>query len=429
MKIEMKTWNTHLFVVLLIVLMFVSCSNDENQQEVKLAFTVETTVASTVNYYAGQTLQIGIADNVEPLASEIIEQDGSVVFQLDRILCEGESLWFCVPGIVKFFHVLTSSEAGEQRLVLPDKDKGSTLLTEGSDTQIGGKYYKNDWIVALYMGINKEGASDGVPIYWATGNLIATKTNAANSDSTEVSFHVATFEESCEEANSSTINYVGIDERLVDNSSDAYVALDPGEQWDLFSFGDASGVMLYFRNLNEFVVQAHQMDGSNVLYDISGNENCDIATAQLGGLWRVPTCGYSGYNVQNEYAAFEDDSEEYLNLQPDATEWFDEDGEKLGYKYEYEIEIDGKVVTINTLYWPSTGYRHSATFVSGRGLSGWYWSATADPTCTSPYVPNGTYEGEVTEKTTAFNYGFLQNELKWFPHPRTSAQAIRPICE
>ena len=171
------------------------------------------------------------------------------------------------------------------------------------------------------------------------------------------------------------------------------------------------------------------MDGSNVLYDISGNENCDIATAQLGGLWRVPTCGYSGYNVQNEYAAFEDDSEEYLNLQPDATEWFDEDGEKLGYKYEYEIEIDGKVVTINTLYWPSTGYRHSATFVSGRGLSGWYWSATADPTCTSPYVPNGTYEGEVTEKTTAFNYGFLQNELKWFPHPRTSAQAIRPICE
>lgn len=62
-------------------------------------------------------------------------------------------------------------------------------------------------------------------------------------------------------------------------------------------------------------------------------------------------------------------------------------------------------------------------------MSGWYWSGAADPTCTTPYVPNGTYEGEVTERTTAFNYGFLQGKLQWFPHPRTSIQAIRPVTE
>ena len=378
---------------------FSACSSEE---ETPVAEDATFTVDTTVSYYEGLTLQLGFPDSTEPLASAVVDENGQAVFEVD----------------------LAS-------YALPDKDEGSTLQTVGADVQVGGKYYKNDWMVALYMGVNKDGNPNGVPIYWATGNLIATKINAANSGSTEAVFHIATFEESCEEANANSTAYLGADERLLEESSDAYAAIDAGAQWDLFSFGDASGVMMYFHELDEFVEKSLQADGSTVLYDLSGNPDCDIATAQLGGSWRTPTGGYSGYNVQNEFAAFEDNSEEYLALQPDASEWYVEGIDtKLGFKYEYQIEVDGPhAIPQNTLYFPGTGYRHGATFAAGRGMTGWYWTATADPTCQTPYVPNGTYEGVVNEKTTAFNYGFLKGELKWFPHPRTSGQAIRPVCE
>lgn len=411
-----------------LVACFSACSSEEETPVVEDAtFTVDT----TVSYYEGLTLQLGFPDSTEPLASAVVDENGQAVFEVDMTSYAGQSVWFCVPKVAKFFHALTPEECANGMLALPDKDKGSTLQTEGADVQVGGKYYKNDWMVALYMGVNKDGNPNGVPIYWATGNLIATKINAANSGSTEAVFHIATFEESCEEANVNSTAYLGADERLLEESSDAYDAVDAGAQWDLFSFGDASGVMMYFHELDEFVEKSLQADGSTVLYDLSGNPDCDIATAQLGASWRTPTGGYSGYNVQNEFAAFEDNSEEYLTLQPDASEWYVEGIDtKLGFKYEYQIEVDGPhAIPQNTLYFPGTGYRHGATFAAGRGMTGWYWSATADPTCQTPYVPNGTYEGVVNEKTTAFNYGFLKGELKWFPHPRTSGQAIRPVCE
>ncbi|MGM9689155.1 MAG: hypothetical protein ACI3YD_08900, partial [Alloprevotella sp.] len=75
------------------------------------------------------------------------------------------------------------------------------------------------------------------------------------------------------------------------------------------------------------------------------------------------------------------------------------------------------------------GYRHAASYAGGRGKSLWYWSATADPTATPPYVPEGSYAGTVDETTTAFNYGAFAGKPRWYPHPRTSGQAIRPVTE
>ena len=294
-----------------LVACFSACSSEE---ETPVAEDATFTVDTTVSYYEGLTLQIGFPDSTEPLASAVVDENGLAVFAVDMTSYAGQSVWFCVPKVAKFFHALTPEECANGMLALPDKDKGSTLQTEGADVQVGGKYYKNDWMVALYMGVNKDGNPDGVPIYWATGNLIATKINAANSGSTEAVFHIATFEESCEEANANSTAYLGADERLLEESSDAYDAIDAGAQWDLFSFGDASGVMMYFHELDEFVEKSLQADGSTVLYDLSGNPDCDIATAQLGGSWRTPTGGYSGYNVQNEFAAFEDNSDIRLDV-------------------------------------------------------------------------------------------------------------------
>ena len=72
-------------------------------------------------------------------------------------------------------------------LVLPDKDGGSILPTSSPITRVDAPQssigiYKNEWIVALYMGINKDSSieSSTTSIYWATGNLIATKQQGRN---------------------------------------------------------------------------------------------------------------------------------------------------------------------------------------------------------------------------------------------------------
>ena len=402
-----------------------ACSNNDSNEENNIHFIVEVNVPDSSNDYRGLTLQFGTSDNATVLAESTIDKEGQATLNIDINKYAGQTVWFCIPSIVKYFHPLTPAEVKAQTLTLPDKDKGSTLQTVEGSPQAGGKYNVNDWIVALYMGVNKNGISD-TPIYWATGNLIATKTNAANSNSTEVSFHIATFEESRKEGDANTIDLVGSDTRLFSETNDGYTALNAGEQWDLYSYGDASGIMIYLqtKNLAQFVKAAKQEQGASYIFNVSGNKECDIATAHLGTLWRTAT---GGKDAHNEFAGFEDNSEGYANLQPDGVAWF-ENEVKLGYKYDYVIKSNGKVLTTNTLYLPATGYRHGPN-AGGRGKAGFYWSATADPTCTPPYVPNGQYQGEVKEYTTAFNYGFLNGEILWFPHPRTSGQAIRPVCE
>lgn len=401
-----------------------SCSDNDNNEESRAFFVVKANTPDSSNDYSGLTIQFGTSDNAAVLAESTIDKVGQATLNIDINQYASQTVWFCIPGVVKYFHPLTTAEIEAQALTLPDKDKGSTLQTTEGSPQAGGKYIANDWIVALYMGVNKDGKSDTAPLYWATGNVIATKTNVANSDYSEVAFHIATFEESCNEVEADGSHFIYNDTRLINESTDGYVAIDAGEQWNLFGFGDKSGVVLYFQNVKKYVEETKQTQGDSYIYDVSGKADYDIATAHIGALWRTPTGGNGAYN---EFAALEDNSEEYLNLQPDGTNWY-EDGVFRGLKYEYEIKEKGKTLTTNTLYMPAAGYGHNS-FVGGRGTTGFYWSATADPTCTPPYVPNGTYPGEVKKYTTAFNYGFMNGEAKWYPHPRVSGQSVRPVCE
>lgn len=141
-------------------------------------------------------------------------------------------IWICIPKVAKFFHTLGSGGLGDE-LILPDKDAGSTLLDE---PKVGGKGYLNDWIVALYMGVNKNGDPAGKPLYWATGNLIATKLNGAG-EATKTSFHIATNAETLLETN--TVPYF-LPSGITVNATDGYRACDVGTQWNLFVWSSAS---------------------------------------------------------------------------------------------------------------------------------------------------------------------------------------------
>ena len=395
-----------------------ACSSSDNAvdnpQPSAALFTVQTTATSGNCYYEGLTIQLGFPDSDVPVAEAIIKNDGKATFRADLASFVGRQIWLCVPYVVKAYHTLTASEAAARYVTMPDKDAGSTLSTDG---------YTNDWAIALYMGINRDGQTS-VPIYWATGNLIATKTNDANGE-TQVLFHIATAQESIAEGTANSTSFVGMDDRLVGQVADSYAALPAGSQWDLYSFGDATGLRLY-SDVDLYVTDSKQKQGETIVYDISGNPLYDIARAQLGGSWRTPT---GGCNATNEFAALEDDAEEYAQLEPNGMPW-EVEGKTIGRQYQYKVKIDGRDITTNTLCLPSAGYRHGAVFAGGRGGSCWYWSATADPTAMTPYVPNGgTYTAPVNKWTTAFNYGYLSGETRWYPHPRMSGQCIRPVTE
>ncbi len=400
--------------LLLLASVVLSACSDDKEKEIAKSFTVYTLAEGVDDNYEGLPLQVGLEGDTQPFALGTIDSKGEAHLSIDMLQYAEKNLWFCIPKVAKFFHRLSAAEALARQITLPDKEAGSTLDATG----LG-----NDWIVALYMGVDKDGVAGQEPIYWATGNLIAVKTNGAGDGATQAAFHIASAEESRLEAQQSS-PFVGQDSRLVADVTDAYAALPQGSRWDLYGFGDASGLMLY-NNLNAYVAATGQKDGDIIAYDVSGAARFDIARAQLGSTWRVPT---GGFGPHNEFAAFEDSSEEYATLLPNASVW-EENGASYGLEYVYTVEANGRRVTTNTLRLPATGYRHAASFAGGRGKSLWYWSATADPTATPPYVPQGTYEGTVDETTTAFNYGAFAAKPRWYPHPRTSGQAIRPVTE
>jgi hypothetical protein len=62
----------------------------------------------------------------------------------------------------------------------------------------------------------------------------------------------------------------------------------------------------------------------------------------------------------------------------------------------------------------------------GAGVVATYWTATADPTMTEVFnQPDMQRE----EYTVAFNFGYIQQLLTWFAHPRTSGMCVRPVTE
>lgn len=166
--------------------------------EPRPTITVKTTVAKDAGYdYDGLPIIIGSLDssgNSAELARAIINNsEATFDASIFTTLPANSDLWFCIPKVVKFIY--TPGRQGlDSKLVLPDKDAGSTLHPT---PQAGGNSYVNEWIVALYMGVNEGGstAPDAAPIYWATGNLIATKVNGLG-EASEVRFHIAGDDES-----------------------------------------------------------------------------------------------------------------------------------------------------------------------------------------------------------------------------------------
>lgn len=317
--------------------------------------TVTTTVAASASYdYNGLTMQIGSWDVSNPakqttLGSAVIS-DGKAVIPVDLSAYRDKAVWVCIPGVVKFFHTLTADEASGKALTLPDKDGGSTL--KASPTA-GSSKYENDWIVALYIGINRNGAAtadigDGaIPIYWATGGLIATKTNDANSGTTIPAFHIATAEETKQEG------IRGADAKLYNDSApatedatDGYSACALGSQWNLFGWGDPTGLKTS-KESRDYATSV------TVGTSISGTEH-DIARVGLGGSWRLPMSG-DKYNGK-EFTALADGKDD--NLPPDGENWT-EGPTYLGRTYSHTIENAGHAnnTITNTLSFPARGYR------------------------------------------------------------------------
>ena len=391
----------------------VACTDNDSDKD---SFTVSTTCTGT-NYYSGLTMQIGMAGSTDVVSEAVIGKNGKCVFKVDMATLTGKEVWFCVPKMVKFFHTVSATEAAAKAVALPDKDGGCTLDASG---------LKNEWIVALYMGINKGGSADGAPLYWATGNLMAVKTSEAGEPS-KVAYHLADAKETEEEGTVGN-SMVGLDERLKTNVPDGYKDMPAGVKWDQFAFGDPTGLMLYDNKMTAaFCIDAGQMkaDSTDIVFDICGDARFDAASAQLGGLWRLPTCGKTG---SNEFAAFEDDCEEYAAILPDGVP-YGTVAVSFGMDYSYTVTKDGQTVTVNTLRLPATGFRHANDMYEGTAKYCLYWSGIADPKGTAPFVPGKTLNMTMPAFFTAFNYGFLDERKTWFPHPRSSTQSIRPVTE
>ncbi|WP_052356257.1 hypothetical protein [Bacteroides timonensis] len=353
------------------------------------SFVVSTGLASTATYtYNGLQMQIGTwksdASAEQATLSTVTIAGGKAYFPPTTLqsLKDGDKIWVCIPRVVKFFHTLTQAEVDAKALTLPDKDGGSTL--KASPTA-NGKAYENDWIVALYMGINKYNGTTPTetPLYWATGNLIATKTNAAKVDEnadyrTTTAFHIATSAETETETIETFYSpYVPNDFNDISSSgSDGYADRPLGAQWDWFGWGDATGL----KTTNQDDDYALSISGGS----ISGTAN-DIVRAQLGGSWHMP-----GKELEN--------MADKLNV---SGVWYGN-----GFKYEY---ADDNGIA-NTLLFPAAGSR-TGIGGSNRGGNGYYWS------------------GLFSSLDAAYYLYFHDSRASWTDSGRYYGYSVRPVSE
>lgn len=292
-----------------------------NIQGLLKEFTVKATIVDDSYSYDGLEMQIGIWDEEIPSTQETLSTatvaDCKASFFIDpERLNSGSKFWVCIPKVVKFFHTLTEDEWTTGIITLPDKEGGSTLK---DNPNANGTPYENDWIVALYMGANKDASreEDAIPIYWATGNLIATMIN----DNNDVAFHIATIAET--EAETVAGNY---GRELT--------------QWDKYYWGDPTGAAT-----DGSVDYAPEITTG---MSFSGNPEHDVASAQLGGSWRLPT-GRSHASEDNEFGGFVYNS----MLVNGITVTYNN-----GCVYTYLVETGG---ISNTLTFPASGSISSNT--------------------------------------------------------------------
>lgn len=339
-----------------------------NTLEWKGAFVVNTTIAPSAGYhYNSLEMELGSWESENsPTQKKIATATivgGKAFFSPSDFssLSANTRIWICIPKVVKFFHRLTAAELNSKTLTLPDKDTGSTLK-ETPTIGAENKRYVNDWIVALYMGINKyNGITEtDIPLYWATGNLIATKTNIANSGSTTTVFHVATADESIAEGKINTVYYTtpATADRytiagMVINAIDGYSGCTAGSQWDMFGWGDATGLKTS-KTDNDYPIKVTNICGTDQ----------DICRSALGGSWRLPSGGIVNDVNGGELYAMKDIS----------SSWYDDNGSGIICTYTDKINSINVTFT-NTLLFPATGSRLGIE-VGGRGnaTAGDYWS-------------------------------------------------------
>lgn len=367
-------------------------------------FTVDTKIDTYgVSYdYNGLEMQFGTNEKTTATSTATIT-NGQATFSDDLSKYVGQTIWVCIPKVVKFFHEVTQDEADKGTLELPDKDKGSTLLKDDK-YKAGENYYKNNWIVALYIGINKDGSEDAnaTPIYWATGNLIAIKTNEANSSTTQAKFHISTTEEY---QNNTAIT---LPEGIKESDTDGYTDCAIGSQWDRFGWGDATGLMTTtdYTKYAPGITDDNATISNPVWKSISGDSKYDIARKQLAGSWRLPGGGNNSNGGQGELRKLIDDETNFNTSKG---------------TYTYTYAENGKSIP-NSLYFPITGDRNG---IPPSNLdAGCYWSGVAQ-------IPENKTDG--TQKWRA--RGFFRRISGQFQngetggYTRKSGRAIRPVTE
>lgn len=345
--------------------------------------------------YNGLEMQFGTDESTTATSTTTITND-QATFSDDLSKYVGQTIWVCIPKVVKFFHEVTQDEADKGTLELPNKDKGSTLLKDDK-YKAGENYYKNNWIVALYIGINKDGSEDAnaTPIYWATGNLIATKTNDTGSN-TNAFFHISTTEEY---QNNTAIT---LPEGIKVNDTDGYTDCAIGSQWDRFGWGDDTGLMTTIDN-TKYASDITDNDAgttTNPVWKTISTTKYDIARQNLGGSWRLPAGGSNDNNGKGELRKLIENAN------------FD----KTNGTYTY---TEGDIQ--NTLHFPATGDRNGIE--PKNETAGCYWSGVAK-------IPENQTDGTQKWRARGFylkDNGNLGNGENGFT--RKSGRAIRPVTE
>ena len=320
-------------------------------------FTVDTATSIQGGSYSyqGRTLQMGITEGSTPVVlaeSAPMGEDGIVHFGNNYLagMAAGDEVWFCIPGVVKFFHKLTEEDMTAESIALPDKDEGSTLTADGT---------ANDWIVALYMGVNKDGLSfdygsvppvgthaTDVPVYWASGNLIAV-------GGAQAAFRIADYEETVEEAK---------------NTGTVFISSTGSQRskWDTFGWGDPTGL--------KTSTQESDYNKPADYTNICGDPAYDICRAGLGGTWRLPNTKSNALDG-NEWIPFSDASTSYSGaiaaIEPNGEPWCAEGCTSKGTSQHtcgrsYSYTIPGTDIT-NTLIFPAVS--------TSRGKIGRYWTS------------------------------------------------------
>lgn len=333
---------------------------------------------------------IEIGTSSDGLLGKGVIKDGEVEFKnsLFSSLRANSDIWICIPKVVKYVYKL-ETDGLHNDLVLPDKDAGSTLRDE---PKAGGKRYVNDWIVALYMGVEGGYIPRSTPIYWATGNLIATKVEY------DAYLHIATPEETLLEA-SSDKNY--FPDGIISDEFDGYQNCAEGSQWNLFPWN---------KERPTFTADEIYMYMSPDKGDISGNFSFDLCTYVGGSNFRLPLSDNTTNFDRGELDALMWSS----TVGGLSSEVWEVDGTILGRKFTYIDPYEGFK---NTLVFPFTG-KAIGDRVESLGDLGYYWSGTDED-----------MEHLMSDKGYCLNIKKINNSINKERLYRHNRMAMRPVTE